>query len=110
MSVFVVNNKALGLITQFQSLYFNSNMIGSTYEGGYTVLNIEYIAKVYNLGYEKITDLSALVNLKIIPRVIYEVVLDGMTEVIPKLEFDQPLCNMWPYLNDEQRKLTRYTV
>ena len=110
VSIFVFNNKALGLITQFQSLYFNSNMIGSTYEGGYTVFDIGYIAKAYSLGYEKITDLTSLVNLKIIPRVIYEVVLDGMTEVIPKLEFDQPLCNMWPYLNDDQKKFTKYSV
>ena len=107
VSIFVFNNKALGLIAQFQRLYFNANMIGSTNEGGYNVPNIEYVAKSYNLGYKRIADLASLANLKITPRVIYEVVLDGMTEVIPKLEFDQPLFNMWPYLNDDQKKLTR---
>jgi acetolactate synthase-1/2/3 large subunit len=106
ISVFVLNNCALGMITQFQSLYFNSNMAGTTKEGGYEVPNIEYIAKACNLGYERIDnivnqDLPDNCSGKII-----EILFDKLTTVIPKLEFNQPLYNMIPYLeNDEIRRI-----
>ena len=42
------------MITQFQELYFDSKMIGSTKDGGYLVPEISKIAESYGLKYFKI--------------------------------------------------------
>jgi acetolactate synthase-1/2/3 large subunit len=103
--LFVLNNHALGMITQFQTLYFESNMAGTTREGGYDVPHIKYFAKACNLEYEYVDDiinkkLSCFSGGKIV-----EIKLNELTAVVPKLEFNQPLYNMIPYLegNEIQR-------
>jgi acetolactate synthase-1/2/3 large subunit len=97
--VFVLNNHALGMITQFQTLYFESNMAGTTKKGGYDVPAIQYFVKACDLEYEYVDD---VINKKL-PHFsggkIIEIGLSELTTVIPKLEFDQPLYNMVPYLN-----------
>jgi len=102
ISVFVLNNNALGMITQFQSLYFNSNMAGTTKEGGYEVPNIKYIAKSCRLDYFHINDVlnQALPDTQ--TGKIIEIILNGLTNVVPKLEFDKPLYNMVPYLSEDE--------
>jgi acetolactate synthase-1/2/3 large subunit len=107
--VFVLNNHALGLIRQFQTLYFESNMAGTTSEGGYEVPDIKYLAKAYGLGYACVND---VMNTKV-PGFsggkIVEIRLKGLTMVIPKLEFSQPLYNMIPYLDtDEVQQMQKY--
>jgi acetolactate synthase-1/2/3 large subunit len=100
--VFVLNNHALGMITQFQTLYFESNMAGTTSEGGYKVPDIKYIAKACGLEYECVDD---VINKKI-PDFsggkIVEIELKELTTVVPKLEYNQPLYNMIPYLNTDE--------
>lgn len=97
ISVCVMNNEALGMITQFQELYFNSNMVGTTLAGGYCVPDIKSLAKAYGLSYTKIQpeDIEKIGDLTI---GIYEFFIPGKTKVSPKLEFDKPLYNMSPSL------------
>jgi acetolactate synthase-1/2/3 large subunit len=107
--IFVLNNHALGLITQFQTLYFESNMAGTTREGGYDVPDIKYFAKACDLEYEYVDDiinkkLSCFSGGKIV-----EIKLNELTTVVPKLEFNQPLYNMIPYLDtDEIQRIEDY--
>jgi hypothetical protein len=35
---------------------------------------------------------------------IVEIKLEGLTKVVPKLEFNQPLYNMLPYLSEEEMR------
>jgi len=103
ITVCVMNNNALGMITQFQDLYFDSNMAGTTSEGGYLVPDIESLAKAYNLSYMKYIPAMIGDALLTLPDFgIIEFFIPGKTIVSPKLEYNQPLYNMTPYLSDNE--------
>jgi acetolactate synthase I/II/III large subunit len=102
ISIYVLNNHSLGMITQFQTLYFNSNMAGTTESGGYVVPDLKKIAEAYGLQYQYIADIATEKLLPSVPQTIYEVRLPELTSVVPKLEYNQPLYNMLPYLSKEE--------
>ncbi|MCX5774198.1 MAG: thiamine pyrophosphate-binding protein [Fusobacteria bacterium] len=102
IKVLVMNNSSLGMITQFQGLYFNNNLVGTTSKKGYVVPDIQKIAEAYNLKYYMIKekDLSDSILMKEIfsdelPCII-EYVINTPTVVTPKLEFDSPIYNPSP--------------
>ena len=100
ISVFVFNNQSLGMITQFQELYFNSNMAGTTSSGNYIVPKIKYIAKAYDLEYYLLKskdDIDQVINKK---GSIIEILLPELTSVVPKLEYNKDLMNMIPQLEE----------
>ncbi|MGL6114986.1 MAG: thiamine pyrophosphate-binding protein [Cetobacterium sp.] len=102
IKVIVMNNSALGMITQFQELYFEKRMVGTTVEGGYLVPNIEKMAEAYGLKYYKITkenimDENYLNEVFSIKNGIIEFLIEGETKVYPKLEYNQPINNPSPY-------------
>lgn len=105
IKVIVLNNKALGLMTQFQELYFQSNMIGTTEAGGYLVPNLEKIAEAFALEYIKITknnlDDNKLLN-KIFSKnnILIEVEIEGLTKVYPKLEYNAKIEDMSPKIKE----------
>jgi acetolactate synthase-1/2/3 large subunit len=92
--VLVMNNAALGMITQFQHLYFGDRMEGTTANGGYIVPDLHTIAKAYGLRYET-DDLET-------PGSLFEYSIEGLTTVSPKLEYNQPIFNPSPYLPEEE--------
>lgn len=47
IKVIVLNNASLGMITQFQHLYFDNRMAGTTAQGGYITPDMPEIAKAY---------------------------------------------------------------
>ena len=102
ITVYVLNNSCLGMITQFQTLYFNSNMAGTTKSGGYFVPDIEKIAGAYNMSYRRITDVKKQNQYSADSNTIYEIKLPELTTVVPKLEHDKELYNMIPYLPEEE--------
>jgi len=102
ISIFVLNNCSLGMIKQFQTLYFSSNFSGTSKEGGYEVPDIKYIAKACHLEYFFIDDISKQKLPGSCTGKIIEIKLDSLTTVIPKLEFNQPLYNMIPYLKKDE--------
>lgn len=112
VKVVVMNNEALGMITQFQELYFNNVMAGSTKSGGYLVPSLNDIAKAYNLPYYCI-DESDIDNEKLLTTVfnstncIIEYRTNGLTKVSPKLEYDKPISHPSPQLSDEEYNQNR---
>ena len=107
ISVVIINNESLGMITQFQELYFDSLYAGTDSSGGYLVPHIEHIAKAYSIPYYKLypSDMSNKLLLdKIVTEryVIIEYMTGGKTTVSPKLEFDKSIENQTPYLTDEE--------
>lgn len=109
IKVIVINNKTLGMITQFQELYFNNNMIGTTAQGGYLVPDFESIAKAYGLSYFKVDqtnnrqfDENDFIGFKQSKNCLLEYVIDNDCRVYPKLEFNQPIYNSSPPLPKQE--------
>lgn len=107
IKVIVMNNNALGMITQFQHLYFENRLAGTTPNGGYLVPNIECIAKSYGLNYYKIAE-SDLSNDDLMKEIfsvrncLIEYVIEGITTVCPKLEYNKPIYMPTPLLPIEE--------
>ena len=97
VSVIVFNNHALGMITQFQSLYFNGNLAGTARVGGYLVPSIKDMAAAYGLPYFRVSSVYDLRPQMLSgPKVVEIDVGEERTTVVPKLEFDHDLDNMTP--------------
>lgn len=105
IKVIVINNKTLGMITQFQELYFNNNMVGTTAHGGYLVPDFESLAKAYGLNYFRVDqtnnrqfDKSDFIGFVQSKNCLLEYIIDNDCRVYPKLEFNQPIYNSSPAL------------
>ena len=109
IKVIIINNHALGMITQFQELYFDNVTTGTTYEGGYQVPDFSNIAAAYGLEYYKVdmrngktfdsSEFSDFLNCR---NCILEYVIDSDSRVNPKLEFNQPIYNPSPNLTKDE--------
>lgn len=107
IKVVVINNKSLGMITQFQHLYFSGRMAGTTMEGGYCVPDINKIAEAYGLRYFYLTEIllkDEELKREIVEsrNCIIEYVVEGVTTVSPKLEYNQPISKPSPQLSEEE--------
>ena len=96
VAVVVFNNRALGMITQFQRRYFDGNFAGTVAGGGYFVPDIEKLASAYSIPYRKVESPDGIDAEILKGPVMIEVPIDGLTEVVPKLEFDHDLDDMTP--------------
>lgn len=102
IKVVVINNSALGMITQFQHLYFNDRMYGTTNAGGFINPDLKTIAKAYGVRYSvymsdslnefETSDGPAMINY----------VVGGLTTVSPKLEYNKPIDKPSPQLPEEE--------
>ena len=108
IKIVVLNNQCLGMITQFQDLYFNENKAGTTKESGYLVPNIELLAKAYSLDYHLITEDRIMDDAWLhgvfdepAPAII-EILVGESTVVSPKLEYNSPLEDETPKLPREE--------
>ncbi len=104
IKVILLNNNSLGMITQFQHLYFHDRMVGTTAQGGYITPNIEGLAASYGLPYYKITK-ENLQNRDVLNKIftlhngVIECIIDGLTTVSPKVEFNRPIYQPSPQIN-----------
>ena len=103
IKVIVINNAALGMITQFQHLYFDNRMFGTTEAGGFVNPDIETLAKAYGLNYIEMTeeDLGGM-DLNLSEPVIVNYKVSGLTTVSPKLEYNKPIDKPSPQLSEEE--------
>jgi acetolactate synthase-1/2/3 large subunit len=103
IKVIVMNNNSLGMITQFQKLYFEGRMNATTETGGYLVPDIKDLASAYNLKYYLLTEDNlndSMLNEIISARnCVIEYAIDGLTTVSPKLEYNNPIWKMSPIIN-----------
>jgi acetolactate synthase-1/2/3 large subunit len=102
IKVVVINNSALGMITQFQHLYFNDRMYGTTKAGGFINPDLKTMAKAYGVRYSEYTN-DSLNEFEAIdgPRMVNYVV-NGLTTVSPKLEYNKPIDKPSPQLPDDE--------
>ena len=102
IKVVVINNSALGMITQFQHLYFNDRMYGTTKTGGFINPDLKTLSKAYSVRYSEYTN-ESLNEFEAIdgPRMVNYVV-NGLTTVSPKLEYNKPIDKPSPQLPDDE--------
>lgn len=102
VKIVVINNSALGMITQFQHLYFNDRMYGTTKAGGFINPDLKTMAKAYGVRYSEYTS-DSLNEFETSdgPRMINYVV-SGLTTVSPKLEYNKPIDKPSPQLPEEE--------
>lgn len=99
IKVIVMNNESLGMITQFQHLYFNDNMAGTTAKGGYLIPNMEHIAKSFGFPYHVMKEKSIHKDaLSSDGFALIDYQIDGLTTVCPKLEYNKPIWMPLPLL------------
>lgn len=108
--IFVFNNKSLGMIKQFQKMYFNSNYFATDEKSGYNSCNFTEIARAYGIGAIQIrqNENAILEVAKILqePRMplLVEFVMDYESYVYPKLEYNKPIDEIDPPLDGEEKK------
>lgn len=103
IKIFVLNNKNLGMVRQFQELYFDKRYLGTVDD--YSVPNLVAIAEAYGINSKLITDMNTLdQELEIIfssdkPEFINIELPVQMTTVEPKLIVNKPIEDMHPFLD-----------
>lgn len=100
ISVMVFNNNALGMITQFQTLYFNRNYAATTQNGGYLNPDFEALSAAFGLPYKEIQEPEELSG-ELHPG-FWNLLIREMSTVSPKLEYNQPNYNMTPFLPEQE--------
>ena len=104
IKILLLNNNALGMIRHFQELYFEECYAYTVPDGGYSAPNFLHIAQAYGFRTISIDSISQVEECKEqlwdeYPLLI-EIKINGDTYSCPKLEFQQPLYNQDPKLND----------
>lgn len=103
IKVIVMNNEALGMITQFQHLYFNDNMAGTTAKGGYLIPNMQAVAQSVCFPYYQMDENNIDNNALTTPGfALVDYHISGLTTVCPKLEYNKPIDMPLPQLNNDE--------
>ncbi|CAM3610049.1 thiamine pyrophosphate-binding protein [Arcobacter aquimarinus] len=109
IKIFVLNNKNLGMVRQFQELYFDKKYLGTIDD--YSVPDLVEITKAYGLKARKIDDITKLeIELKDIlsnnePELINIELPIKMTTVEPKLIVNKPIEDMHPFIPKDELAL-----
>jgi acetolactate synthase-1/2/3 large subunit len=108
IKIFVLNNKNLGMVRQFQELYFDKRYLGTVDD--YSVPDLVAVASAYGIESKIITDIDNIdKELKSIfstnkPELINVVLPVKMTTVEPKLIINKPIEDMHPFIDKEELK------
>ena len=97
------------MLTVFLVLYFGDRMCGTTFGGGYRVPDIKSLSAAYGLPYFRLTvnrldDPDLREEIRAAHNCIIECVVEGLTSVSPKLEYDKPISKPLPLLSEEEYK------
>jgi acetolactate synthase-1/2/3 large subunit len=106
LKLFIFNNKTLGMVREFQDLYFNKNYQSTV--TGYGCPDLKKIAHAYNFEYVRVsgvekesTQLKKIISSN--APVLVEVVLDMDTPLQPKVVYGHTLDDQAPYLDEKQK-------
>jgi len=104
IKVFVMNNRSLGMIKQFQEMYFESNFAMTDANRGYRSPDFVAIAQAYGLASVKVNDLKDLDKISGVisssEPTLVDIDLPDMTYVYPKLVFGRPAREQEPLLDE----------
>lgn len=108
IKIILLNNRSLGMITQFQDLYFDRRKSGTTKESGYLVPDFCLLSESCGLPYARFEgeDLSSDKRLEQILQAkgpaLIEFDIGEHTIVYPKLEVNKPLEDLNPRLGRDE--------
>lgn len=112
VKIMVLNNRALGMLTQFQTENFEGRLIGSRV--GYDAPDFVKVARAYGLDAERVEKMSGLKEkVEWLERVegpaLLEVIIPWNHWVLPKAVFNRPVYDMRPFLDRaEYRRDLKY--
>ena len=106
IKIFIINNECYGIIKQFQDAYFDSRYI-ATEPKDYSSPSFSKVSDAYGIKSVKIDINSDIKNevqkvLDYSGPILCEVMVDKDQKLNPKLEFGNPLEDMYPYLSDRE--------
>jgi acetolactate synthase-1/2/3 large subunit len=105
VKIFVINNQNLGMVRQFQELYFEGRL-QSTVED-YSVPDFAKITNAYglnakNINYDETTESSIKDFLKDSSNILLNIIIEKYTTVEPKLIVNYPIEDMHPFLDRDE--------
>ncbi len=105
VKIFLINNKSLGMVRQFQELYFNKHLLSTVI--GYDYPDFIKVVSAYGIDSQRISTIGDLkeissMKLKSSSPCFFEVVVPMETNVNPKLEFNRPIEDQSPYMSKEE--------
>jgi acetolactate synthase-1/2/3 large subunit len=104
IKIFILNNNCYGIIKQFQDLVFDSRYI-ATESKDYSAPDFVKVAQAYGIkAIEANKDnFKEVVNLAFQEEgsILVNVIIDKEQKLLPKLEFGNPLEDMFPYLDED---------
>lgn len=111
IKIFLMNNRCMGIIKQFQDLYFDSKYYATTDAYGYAAPDFVRIAEAYGIPAFRIESLAETPvgiekALSTKGPVLVDVRIDTEQKLNPKLEFGRPIEDMAPYLDRAELKET----
>ena len=104
IKIIVLNNTSLGMITQFQHLYFNDRMPATTKTSGYAIPEFEKLAASFSIPYIKVEKPNEKVLRNIIKMkfAFADCIINGLTSVSPKLEYNKPIYLPIPLVGNKE--------
>ncbi len=102
IKIFVFNNHNLGMVRQFQEIYFDKKYLGTVDD--YSVPNLVDIVKAYGISSRTIGDIDSMdaeladIFATDAPELINIELKEQMTTVEPKLIVNKPIEDMYPFL------------
>jgi acetolactate synthase-1/2/3 large subunit len=105
IKIFVLNNKSLGMVRQFQEIYFDKKYLGTIND--YSVPDLTSIAQAYGISSLNIDIKDIDSQLENIfstnkPELINIQLEQTMTTVEPKLIVNKPIEDMYPFLDRKE--------
>ena len=115
MVIFVFNNKSLGMLKQFQDLYFGSRYCDTDESSGYYSPNFVKIARAYGIKALRIDRMTPnwkktitnVLHENTKSPILFQIDFDYSTHIYPKLEYDKPLDKPDPKLTEEEEEKIR---
>ena len=103
MVIIVMNNNVLGMVKNFQDMYFDGR--DQSTKKGYSSPSFASIAKAYGIEAKCVTNTLEIDQvLSLIPNhqgpLFIEIIMDGATECRPRLAFGSRLDDQFPKLNN----------
>lgn len=108
IKIILLNNRSLGMITQFQDLYFDQRREGTTKDTGYLVPDFSLLARSCGLDYLLVqakdigADSAYVQALSSVGPMLVEFDVGENTVVYPKLEVNMPMEDLNPKLPREE--------
>ena len=113
MIIFVFNNRSLGMIKQFQHLYFNDHYCDTDEHCGYHSINFVQVAKAYGMSSLNINKnmvdwrekIQSILNSPIKLPLLVQIDMDYQTYIYPKLEYNKPIDKPDPQITKKEEMI-----